>query len=134
MNNDDVIPKWLKDQIAFEEMVDILGKYSGKDLAAGKASDAAVVACLMDASLKAPMPHDVAQIYLYLGRKTLLARGMALPPDQPVLELNKDQERTLDEIRRGIYKVMQKNKSPLEKALTEVFGKPGKTGKKAAPV
>lgn len=130
--SDDVLPKWLKDQIAFEESIAVLAKYSGKDLEAGKASDAAVVACLMDASLKAPMGHDITQIYLYLGRKLLLARGMALPPDQPVLELTKDQERLLEEIRRGIYKVMQKHKSPFEKALINVFGPPGKKARKAA--
>jgi hypothetical protein len=101
----DMIPKWLLDKVAEERMFLGLASLLKPDIE--QVGDAEVVAYLMPATMRAPMYHEYANIYLYLSGKLVLERGMDLPDElreHVDRGLSSDEERELKDLRRMIYR------------------------------
>ncbi len=102
----DLIPKWLLDEVASERMFIGLASMLKPDIE--KVGDAEVVAYLMPASMRAPMYHEYANIYLHLAGKLVLARGRELPEDLRTEHVDRplspDELHCLADLRRDIYR------------------------------
>ena len=109
MTGTDQLPGWLRLRLEIEDLEEAMAKCKGEDLRQGKATDAAVCACISLASLQAPMGSDIADIYQYVGTTAMEAQGMKVPEDLILWELTPDQQRTLETMRYEIYKRMSKN-------------------------
>ena len=99
----DTIPQWLLDEVKAERMV--LGLASIVKLIT-KVGDAEVLVFLMTSSLRAPLNHNYAEIYIYLTSKVMRKRGVELEDFmEEKLEqgLTPDQERELKKLRDMIY-------------------------------
>jgi len=70
-----------------------------------KVGDAEVIAYLMTASLAAPLPHNLTEIYCYLITKNMRQKGIdaAVYVDICKAELNSDEKRKLQELKFMIY-------------------------------
>lgn len=68
----ETIPKWLKDEIASERMINGLIDVAMQKNTAQKVGDAEIVAYLMTASLSGPLDSNFTDIYLYLSAKLML--------------------------------------------------------------
>ena len=98
------LPDWLLDEIRKERM--LLGLIavanpSMKD--SKKIGDAEVAAYLFTASLRAPLPHNLAEIHLYLTTKLMEERGQTIPGDIRRTELDRDCQRELQKLKSMIY-------------------------------
>lgn len=69
-----------------------------------KVGDCEVLIYLMPASLRAPLPHILAQIYLYLVTKVCGKNGKEIPSDIRKTELTTTEEGELRELRDMIYR------------------------------
>ena len=98
------IPDWLLDKIRAERI--IYGLASILKPEDSMVGDAEIVASLMTASMRAPLPHDLAQIYFYLTAKVMERQGKGLP-DFMQEKLNRglepDEERELKDLKAHIY-------------------------------
>ena len=101
----DMIPKWLLDEVAAERMV--LGLAGLLKPGVEKVGDAEVAAYLMPATMRAPIPLEYVNIYLYLTGKLLLKKGKELPDDlkeQVERGLTRYEEDCLKDLRHDIYR------------------------------
>ena len=99
------LPKWLLEEVKTERlMYGLLGITNDE---VEKIGDAEVVVYLWTASLYAPMPHNVNQIYFYLSARLMKRRDTKNIPDFLTAKLkeglNSDQKRELKELRNMIY-------------------------------
>lgn len=104
----DMIPKWLLDEIGNERMLMGLVGIMKSDLApSDRVGDAEMCAYLMTASMRAPMPYQYTEIYVWLTARVMERTGKELPD---FLEaklkrgLTQDEERELRELRSQIYR------------------------------
>ncbi|MCE5249405.1 hypothetical protein LLG96_04210 [bacterium] len=73
----DMIPDWLLEEIRHERLIYGLAGISNPD--APKVGDAEVAAYLMTASMRAPMPGEYAEVYVYLTARLMKRQGTELP-------------------------------------------------------
>lgn len=97
------LPDWLLDEIKAERMILGLVSIAGTLTNSEKVGDAEAIAYLMTASQRAPLPHNLTEIYLYLTTKVMKHRGTIIPDDIRKTELSRDQERKLQELKYMIY-------------------------------
>lgn len=114
------IPEWLKDEVKAERMIsgfcDLLGK--GKK----EVGDAEACVYLYTASLRAPMSHELTNVYLYLCTKLMEKRGTEVPKDIALRKLSEYEQNELRELKYKLYTSRGgKIKSPLFDALNKVF-------------
>jgi hypothetical protein len=101
----DVIPEWLLNEIRSERLVYGLASLFKPD--APKVGDAEVVAYLMTASLRAPMHHEYAEVYIYLTGKLVQKQGRKIEgfmTEKLERGLTRDEERVLQDLRHSIYR------------------------------
>lgn len=127
----DSLPDWLKNKIRYEFEIEALMWMMGKDIRQGKATDAEICATICLASVQAPLDHDAAQIYLYVGTALMQERGYEVPADIRTTELTQDQARKLNDWRYQLYRKRGKAETQITKSMKEVFGT---RRKKSTPV
>lgn len=106
----DAIPEWLLDAVKVERLTQGFGnlinptRHNGGDYP--KVGDAEACVYLYTASLSAPLPHELGEVYLHLTAKLLKAKGIE-PPDFAREKLEKglsaDEERELRRLRETLY-------------------------------
>jgi len=99
----ELLPDWLLDEIRAERMVLGLVSIAGTLTDSEKVGDVETIAYLMTASLKAPLPLHLTEIYMYLATKVMERRDKVVPADICKTELRRDQERELRELKSMIY-------------------------------
>ena len=100
----DMIPDWLLEEIKFERL--ILGLATISNPEAQKIGDAEVIAYLMTASMRAPMPSEYVEIYTYLTAKVMKRQGKQLPDfmaEKLERGLTQQEEYDLKELRSMIF-------------------------------
>ena len=97
----DTVPKWLKDEIILQRLIQMM-KGEG-----GKATDAEVAAYLYTANLARPIGHEYTRIYCYLVCKLMERRGKdvgatkkEVGADRPLTEYELGE---LDSLKRQIW-------------------------------
>ena len=116
----DTLPKWLKEAITLERLIENMVAAKGGEMTG---SDAEACAYLYSASLEAPMDHDWSQIYLYIAGKVYEKHrtkdsGVSMPEDIRVSELTRNQTDDLNRLKRWIYErrvKYRKEKARLER-------------------
>lgn len=94
------IPAWLKHQVTLARMIDVM-RTKGK---VEMATDAEACAYLMPLTLEFPIPHEWAEIYLYVSTKVCRAAGKDVPQDIAVEKLDSYSEDELKHLKRWIYR------------------------------
>ncbi len=100
----DMIPDWLLEEIKTERIVYGLAGIANPD--APKVGDAEVAAYLMTASMRAPIPHEYAEIYIFLTARLMKKRGTELfdfMTEKLEKGLTQYEEQTLQNLRNDIY-------------------------------
>lgn len=124
------IPKWIKDEIASERIMNGLIDIATQKNTAQDVGDAEIVAYLMTASLNGPLNYDNTHIYLYVGAKLMLkAKKIKEEEDLPdfMQEIYKkglsEWEKTqLNDLRSTIRQARGKVSHPLFDILKELKG------------
>ncbi|MBI4447183.1 MAG: hypothetical protein HY645_14910 [Acidobacteria bacterium] len=122
----ETIPQWLLDAVKEERLT--LGMV-GVMKPLREVGDAEACAYLYTASLTAPMPHNLSQIYFWLGAKLMKRRGMQLPDfmaEKLGAGLTADEERELAELKRELFRKRGEISHPLLDALRELKRGPGR--------
>lgn len=103
------MPDWLKQEIPLQRLIQLTLKYKGKT-EGNKATDAEVLAYLYTANLSIPISSEYAEIYFYLGRKSLKWQGKTEVPDFLKDCENIDEYKTslLDKLKIDIWNVQEK--------------------------
>lgn len=115
----DSIPDWVLEEIRAERLILGLVGIAKDDFSdADKVGDTEILAYLMTASLRAPLPHTLAEIYFYLTTKVMERRGKTVPNDIRKTELSRNEERELQELKYTIY---QKRGGDIQHPLLEVM-------------
>lgn len=99
----ETIPEWLKDEIREERLTGMAGVAKPVN----EVGDAEVCAYLYTASLTAPMPHALNEIYFYVAASLMKRRGMELPDfmaEKLEQGLTADEQRELSDLKRGLYR------------------------------
>ncbi len=100
----DMIPDWLLEEIKTERIVYGLAGIANPDTP--KVGDAEIAAYLMTASMRAPIPHEYAVIYIFLAARLMKKRGrVVLDFMEEKLEkgLTQCEEQKLQNLRNDIY-------------------------------
>lgn len=98
----ETIPDWLLNQVKAERMVSgLIGIMQSKLQEVG---DAELLIYLMTASLRAPLPYNYTEVYLYLVTQVSKRREIEVPNDIRKDDLTPNEERTLNELRQRIYR------------------------------
>ncbi len=101
----ETLPEWLLDEIKAERMTIGLARMIKPEIE--PVGDAEVLAYLYTASLRAPMTHELSQIYFYLSGKLVKRSEEREMPDfiREKLKqgLTEDEERELADLRRMIF-------------------------------
>ncbi|MBI4444308.1 MAG: hypothetical protein HY645_00245 [Acidobacteria bacterium] len=98
------LPQWLLDAVREERLT--LGM-AGVIKPMQEVGDAEACAYLYTASLTSPMPHNLNQIYFWLGAKLMKQRGMELADfmeEKLEAGLTADEERELAELKRELFR------------------------------
>lgn len=95
-------PKWLLDAINAERLVQ--GFASLLDKGKEQVGDAEICLYLYTLNLTQPVSREYTQIYLYVSTKLMKKRGIEVPKDIEVTELNSDEERELNDLRYDLYR------------------------------
>jgi len=96
------MPDWLKTQITLERMVENMKALKGEE---PTGTDAEACAYLMSASLSFPLPHDWAEIYLYIATKEMRKKNKENPPaDIAVESISEYQMRRLNDLKDWLYR------------------------------
>jgi len=133
----ETIPKWLKDEIASERMINGLIDIATPKNTSQDVCDAEIVAYLMTASLRAPLGSDHTDIYLYISAKLMLKTKRILKeedlPDfmQEIYKtgLSEWKKTQLQDLRSSIGRARGKVSHPLFDILKELKGGIKKNGK-----
>ena len=100
----DMIPDWLLEEIKSERLIYGLAGIANPE--APKIGDAEVAAYLMTASMRAPMPSEYVEVYVYLTARLMKRQGKELPDfmaEKLERGLTKQEEYELKELRQMIY-------------------------------
>ena len=101
----DMIPDWLLEEIKAERLIYGLAGIANPETP--KVGDAEVAAYLMTASMRAPMPSEYVEVYIYLTSRPMKKRGTELPDfmaEKLERGLTTYEEYTLENIRGDIYR------------------------------
>ena len=101
----DMIPGWLLEEIKHERIIYGLAGIANPETP--KVGDAEVAAYLMTASMRAPMPGEYVEVYIYLTARLMKKRGTELPgfmAENLERGLTQYEEYTLENIRGDIYR------------------------------
>lgn len=101
----DMIPDWLLEEIKSERLIYGLAGIANPE--APKVGDAEVAAYLMTASMRAPIPHEYAEIYIFLTARLMKRRGTELldfMAEKLEKGLTQYEEQTLKDLRNDIYR------------------------------
>ncbi len=101
----DVIPEWLLEEIQFERIT--LGLLNLIKPDSQKVGDAEVIAYLMTASLNAPLPFELTEIYTYLAAKIMKRKKKKIDKfmqDKLERGLSEYERTELERLRNTIYK------------------------------
>lgn len=117
------LPDWLLEEIAAERLVLGMAALTHEMADHEKVGDAEMVAYFMTASLRAPLSHDDAEIYVYLTARLMRKKGKELTDFMQVkLEqgLSVDENWKLSHLKTEIYRKRGGDiESPLLKILRE---------------
>ena len=98
----ETIPEWLKKEVEMERLMSgMVGLLKNKKQEVG---DAEACIYLYTASLTAPIGHNLTRVYIHLCTKLMERRGAKIPNDIAVSELNEDEQRELDTLKRDLYR------------------------------
>jgi hypothetical protein len=96
------LPKWLKDAIILERLVENMKTPKGKQ---PTGTDAEACAYLNTASLTMPIDSDWSQVYLYVAGKTYTRWHKGeMPDDIRVDSLNSEQMADLNRLKEWLYR------------------------------
>ena len=95
------LPDWLLEKVKEERI--ILGLMSIVNPDIEKIGDAEVLTYLLPATLRAPLPTVLYNIYLYLAGKICDRSNKEFPSDIRIEELSKSEERELQNLKDMIY-------------------------------
>ena len=101
----DMIPDWLLEEIKHERIIYGLAGIANPE--APKVGDAEVAAYLMTASMRAPMPGEYVEVYIYLTARLMKRQGKELPnfmAEKLERGLTQYEEYTLENIKGDIYR------------------------------
>ena len=101
----DMIPDWLLEEIKAERLIYGLAGIANPD--APKVGDAEITAYLMTASMRAPMPSEYVEVYVYLTARLMKKRGTKLPDfmaEKLEKGLTQYEEHTLNDLKSDIYR------------------------------
>jgi hypothetical protein len=101
----DMIPDWLLEEIKSERLIFGLAGIANPE--APKVGDAEVAAYLMTASMRAPMPGEYVEVYVYLTARLMKRQGKELPDfmaEKLERGLTQYEERTLEDLKSDIYR------------------------------
>lgn len=121
-------PDWLLKEVQAERMVISMCAMMKPDrfkYDSDYVGNTECLAYLMPATGRAPLDHDVTQIYLYLSTDVMKrVKKIDVPEDIKVEKLTGDEERQLKELKSWIFRQRGgKIYNPVMEALNEVFGK-----------
>ena len=114
----DTIPKWLLDWIKIDRLIALMKKEYD-----GIATDAEALAYMMPRTMETPLSHEWVRIYLYLATKVMRVAKprVQLPKDVVVDQLDKYEQRNLDNLKRWIWnqqeEVLRRRRREEKKAL-----------------
>ena len=100
----DTIPDWLLEEIKAERLIYGLAGISNPEVP--KVGDAEVIAYLMTASLRAPMPSEYVEVYVYLTASLMKKRDKEIPDfmtEKLEHGLTRYEQQTLEDIKSKIY-------------------------------
>ena len=101
----DMIPDWLLEEIKHERIIYGLAGIANPETP--KVGDAEVTAYLMTTSMRAPMPGEYVEVYIYLTARLMKKRGIELPgfmAEKLERGLTQYEEYTLENIKGDIYR------------------------------
>ena len=101
----DIIPDWLLEEIKHERIIYGLAGIANPE--APKVGDAEVAAYLMTASMRAPMPGEYVEVYIYLTARLMKRQGKELPDfmaEKLERGLTQYEEYTLKDLKSDIYR------------------------------
>ena len=93
------IPKWIKDRISNDRLIQIIKEEEGR------ATEIEAVAYLYTASLVHSLGHDWTEIYLWLCTKCSKESRREVPNVIAHNNLNEDQKRQLDDLLRWLWRM-----------------------------
>lgn len=96
----ETLPDWIKTQIQLERLAQNMKGLQGEKI--GEATDAEALAYFYTASLRAPISHDYAELYMHIFSKYKKLPGIPSP------ELNDYQLGLLADLKRKIYRSSMK--------------------------
>lgn len=101
----DMIPDWLLEEIKAERLIYGLAGIANPD--APKVGDAEIAAYLMTASMRAPMPSEYVEVYVYLTARLMKKQGKELPDfmaEKLEKGLSQYEEHNLNDLKSDIYR------------------------------
>lgn len=131
------IPQWVLDAVASERILqgfmDLMKPGEQKE----EVGDAEVVAYLMPASMRAPMPYYYVEIYIWVVARLSQAHGrlvLDFMQEKLAKGLTRDEERELEELRRHLWRVRGgKVRTPLFDALQQLKKEAGRVSNEPRP-
>jgi hypothetical protein len=133
----DMIPAWVMSAIETERMIQGFADLLKPGELPEEVGDAEIVAYLMTASMRAPMPYYYTEIYIWAAAKLSKEHGKPLHDfmEEALKKgLSQDEQRELKELRRDLWlKRGGRVRTPLLDALRE-FKKEAAKEERARPV
>jgi hypothetical protein len=98
----DTIPRWMKTEVTLQRLVQLM---KGRE---GSATDIEALIYLYTACFVAPFNESWTNIYMYLTKKCMEARGRSFPEDLGNPALTDHQKDLLDDLKRWLWKQTEK--------------------------
>jgi hypothetical protein len=101
------IPDWLLDAVRQARLIEGLIELAKPGTLPEEVGDAEVAVYLFTASLRAPLPHDLAEIYFWVGGRVCKAQGLTLADFMETKlkdGLRPDEERELKDLRCQLWR------------------------------
>ena len=117
----ETIPAWLLEDVKSERMT--LGLVNIIDSNISAVGDAEICVYLYTLSLRQPLHHEYAEIYLFLAASLMKKRGMSLADfmeEKLQNGLSKEEQRQLEELRNRIYSIRGDIQHPLFDVLRKM--------------
>lgn len=120
----ETVPDWLLKAVKSERMIVGMAGVIKPDME-GAVGDAEVCVYLYTASLRAPVSLSLCNIYLNLAAKLMEQRGRPIPGEAEDRELDADEERELEDLRRELWR---KRGGRIKSPLLDMMRSLGKRG------
>lgn len=96
------LPEWLLEEVKSERLIcGLAGIMNGGESTVG---DAEVAVYLFTASLRQPLSHEDAEIYVYITTQLMKRRKKEIPEEMRKEKLTEYEQGLLEEMRRMIYR------------------------------